>query len=57
MIKIFKNMFTSNTEKQAVKTASVQKEDTLTQAASEHAPATEKKAKHGEDGVCCGGCS
>lgn len=56
MVKLFKNIFTSNKE-QAVKTESTQKEDTLAQATSENSPATEKKPKHGEDGVCCGGCS
>ncbi|MCX7545986.1 CCGSCS motif protein [Marinicella gelatinilytica] len=57
MVNIFKNIFTSNNKQQAVETTPAQKEDTLAQATSENTPTTDKKPKHGEDGVCCGGCS
>lgn len=56
MAQLFKNIFNSNKEKLAAEVESVQNEDSQAQAA-ENAPETEKKAKHGEEGVCCGGCS
>ncbi len=57
MAQLFKNIFNSNKEKQTAEAGSVQSEDSQAQAAAENAPEAEKKAKHGEDGVCCGGCS
>lgn len=57
MVKLFNNVFKSNKEKQTAEVDSVQNEDSQVQSAAENAPETEKKAKHGEDGVCCGGCS
>lgn len=57
MAQLFKNIFKSNKEKQTAEAESVQSEDSQAQAAEENAPETEKKAKHGEEGVCCGGCS
>ena len=57
MAQLFKNIFNSNKEKQAAEVESVQSEDSQVQAAAEKTSETEKKAKHGEDGVCCGGCS
>ncbi len=57
MAQLFKNIFKSNKEKQAAEVESVQSEDSQAQAAAENASETEKKAKHGEEGVCCGGCS
>lgn len=57
MAQLFKNIFNSNKEKQAAEVESVQSEDSQAQAAEENAPEIEKKAKHGEEGVCCGGCS
>ena len=57
MAQLFKNIFNSSKEKQAAEVESVQNEDSQAQAAEENAPETEKKAKHGEEGVCCGGCS
>ena len=57
MAQLFKNIFNSNKEKQTAEADSVQSEDSQAQAAAENAPEAEKKVKHGEDGVCCGGCS
>lgn len=57
MAQLFKNIFNSNKEKQAAEVESVQNEDSQAQAAAENALETEKKVKHGEEGVCCGGCS
>ena len=57
MAQLFKNIFKSNKEEQTAEVESVQSEDSQLQAAVENAPETEKKAKHGEEGVCCGGCS
>ncbi len=52
MVKLFKNMFKNNKEEQVAKS-----DDLQAQAVAENAPVIEKKPKHGEDGVCCGGCS
>lgn len=56
MVKIFKNMFKSN-KQQALEIEPVQRDETPSEATSKNEPATEKKAKHGDDGGCCGGCS
>jgi len=57
MVNFLKNIFKSDNKEQAVETAPVQSEDTQTHADSDNVKVIDKKPKHGEDGVCCGGCS
>lgn len=57
MVRLFKNIFKNNKQEQTVESAVAQNVESQDQVVAENALDIEKKPKHGEDGVCCGGCS